>query len=341
MTAETNIKKRIVWLDILKFGLMLLVILGHSIQSVYLETGQDFMSSYLWRLIYSFHMPAFMAVSGYLAYRAKAPGNMLTGTVRRFKQLIVPFILWSVIMFFVNHNTLQIYDYILFPNKSYWFLWALFFIFIIFNGVQHISYKLKIKEEICIVFTAMALIIGKACISNPKFLGYEYVSYYFIYYSMGYLINKYKHLLPRNMFIISVLAVIWFVLGSYWHSYAIPSIIPTALHSIFMLNVLYRILTATIFIVTMFSICQIFNNSDNKSVTIDYLASLGKISLGLYTVHMVLRRYLVKSLIILLPNAKDFIYISITFILLTLLSVIIVNLLERYKLSALLFLGKS
>lgn len=27
------------------------------------------MNNYLWNLIYSFHMPAFMAISGFLAYR--------------------------------------------------------------------------------------------------------------------------------------------------------------------------------------------------------------------------------------------------------------------------------
>lgn len=46
---------------------MLLVILGHAIQSV---LGVDCDSNHLWNLIYSFHMPAFMAISGWLAYRS-------------------------------------------------------------------------------------------------------------------------------------------------------------------------------------------------------------------------------------------------------------------------------
>lgn len=59
-------KERLIWADSLKGCLMLLVILGHAIQST---LGTDCDSSHLWNIIYSFHMPAFMAVSGWFAYR--------------------------------------------------------------------------------------------------------------------------------------------------------------------------------------------------------------------------------------------------------------------------------
>ena len=59
-------RERIIWADSLKGILMLLVILGHSIQVTMGETGEN---THVWNLIYSFHMPAFMAVSGWLMYR--------------------------------------------------------------------------------------------------------------------------------------------------------------------------------------------------------------------------------------------------------------------------------
>ena len=62
-------RKRIEWADAFKGILILLVVLGHSIQSVCIQRDEDFMNNYLWNLIYSFHMPAFMAMSGYLAFR--------------------------------------------------------------------------------------------------------------------------------------------------------------------------------------------------------------------------------------------------------------------------------
>lgn len=55
---------RLVWADSLKGVLMILVVVGHSIQ--YVE-GDLCESNHLWNAIYSFHMPAFMAVSGWLS----------------------------------------------------------------------------------------------------------------------------------------------------------------------------------------------------------------------------------------------------------------------------------
>ena len=57
--------KRLNWVDSLKGLLIILVILGHSIQYT---IGNACYFNHLWNIIYSFHMPAFMAVSGFLAY---------------------------------------------------------------------------------------------------------------------------------------------------------------------------------------------------------------------------------------------------------------------------------
>lgn len=58
--------KRLLWADSLKGILIILVVLGHAIQET-LKSGC--FDNHLWNYIYSFHMPAFMAVSGFLNYR--------------------------------------------------------------------------------------------------------------------------------------------------------------------------------------------------------------------------------------------------------------------------------
>lgn len=67
---EGNVRK--VWIDSLKGILILLVVLGHSIQNT---LGEECYGNYWWNLIYSFHMPAFMAISGYLQCRFKPSGG--------------------------------------------------------------------------------------------------------------------------------------------------------------------------------------------------------------------------------------------------------------------------
>lgn len=55
-------RNRISYIDQLKGIAIFLVVLGHVIEH---NAGRD---NFLWTLIYSFHMPLFMFVSGYLAY---------------------------------------------------------------------------------------------------------------------------------------------------------------------------------------------------------------------------------------------------------------------------------
>ncbi|MDD3192685.1 MAG: acyltransferase family protein [Oscillospiraceae bacterium] len=62
--AET--KKRLVWLDLMKSFLIVLVVLGHSLQTIGVE--RFFGGAVLWYGIYTFHMAAFFSVSGYLFF---------------------------------------------------------------------------------------------------------------------------------------------------------------------------------------------------------------------------------------------------------------------------------
>lgn len=57
-------KERLLWADALKGLLILFVVFGHSIQFL----SDNFASSRLWTMIYSFHNSGFMAVSGYFSF---------------------------------------------------------------------------------------------------------------------------------------------------------------------------------------------------------------------------------------------------------------------------------
>ena len=92
------IQKRLIWADAAKGWLILLVIMGHCIAAT---IGNDAANvDYWWCLIYSFHMPAFFAISGFFAYRAHVTKQYINiGKIisRRFQQLMVPFLLWSIV----------------------------------------------------------------------------------------------------------------------------------------------------------------------------------------------------------------------------------------------------
>lgn len=69
-------KERLIWLGSLKGSLILIVILGHAIQYCLSKGACE--NNYWWNLIYSFHMPAFMAVSGFVNYRPSSGGDLQT-----------------------------------------------------------------------------------------------------------------------------------------------------------------------------------------------------------------------------------------------------------------------
>lgn len=60
-------RERLFYIDNIKGLLIILVVLGHSIQAA----GLGIETNLINRFIYSFHMPAFMAISGFLSYNCK------------------------------------------------------------------------------------------------------------------------------------------------------------------------------------------------------------------------------------------------------------------------------
>lgn len=319
--------------------LILTVILGHAIQEPLKVRGISFEDN-IWRnIIYSFHMPAFMAMSGYLMYRPIGGGNYWSSVCKKFKQLIIPFFVWSVPLFFVYHNVNNIGDYLLYPNKGYWFLWALFFISVIYTLVDWFCKKTEFNKELVIVIVALALIGCQIVLPNTKFLGYEYIAFYFIFYMMGYYANMYKDCLPNKSWITWILFLVWAVMSCFWT----PNGIPVFLRNIpfvpaKLIQMGYRILTPSIFIIWMYSAAPKMKVGNNWIWR--RLIELGQISLGLYTVHMVVKNLFAKILFQNMPLMPIWIHVLFEFILLMIFSVFVVRILLKWQMTSKWLLGK-
>lgn len=93
--------RRIGYFDFAKGICMLLVIVGHCLRSLASVNelpynGGDLLSV---RVIYSFHMPLFMLISGFLSNTAKSFSMYLFEKTRR---LIWPMFLWSAMTFSIK-----------------------------------------------------------------------------------------------------------------------------------------------------------------------------------------------------------------------------------------------
>lgn len=133
-------EKRYAWIDALRGFLIMTVVLGHSLQH------GDCEHKLLWNIIYSFHMAAFFVVSGYVSYKTNV--NLASAIKKRAIQLLLPYFSWSLItiLLFKNANPQKIFDYIKYPDQTYWFVYVLFIISFICLILLHLSRKYNMKE---------------------------------------------------------------------------------------------------------------------------------------------------------------------------------------------------
>lgn len=187
-------EKRINWIDHAKFFSIFLVILGHSQVP---ESAVIF--------IYSFHMPLFFFISGFLFDPSKftSPGHFIK---RRTKQLIVPYFLFNIITYlfwlFVGRkfgNDVGADICVLTPVigmfygtdtgnylihcGSLWFLPCLFLVEIMYYFVQqHLNKWL------------MVIIFG----------------------TLGYINFKIKHVMLPWSFDVALIAMVFYIMGNIW-----------------------------------------------------------------------------------------------------------------------------
>ena len=83
--------KRILYFDALKFFAIWLVVLGHYLQEI--DCGS--VGSYTNQVIYTFHMPLFIMISGFFAQKGEPSFRNLI--IKKTTTLLLPVIIWTAI----------------------------------------------------------------------------------------------------------------------------------------------------------------------------------------------------------------------------------------------------
>lgn len=200
--------KRDYYFDNAKFILIFFVVFGHLLQSY---IGADTFIFILYKIIYTFHMPAFILVSGFFA-----KGFYERGYISKIaKKLILPYIIfqiiYSVFYYFLFSESMLEID-MLNPHWSLWFLVSLFcwnILLILFN---------KLKPQHAII---LSILIGLAVgymdfISNYLSLSRTFV--FFPFFLIGYymkkehfqLITTKKAKIISGMIILMVITILFF-----------------------------------------------------------------------------------------------------------------------------------
>ncbi|WP_256565546.1 MULTISPECIES: nodulation factor fucose acetyltransferase NolL [unclassified Bradyrhizobium] len=128
--------------DFAKGMLIILVIIGHLIQYV-IYGDSDYWYSPYFKAIYMFHMPLFMAISGYLSSGALLRKSLARSVRERVMQLLLPTLFWCTFMETAKFAAFELAGASRLTNVagglsdsvndligSYWFVWATFSSFV-------------------------------------------------------------------------------------------------------------------------------------------------------------------------------------------------------------------
>ena len=163
-------------IDNAKFILIFLVVLGHMIEPV-IQTQPVFKVLYL--SIYSFHMPAFIFLSGMLSKPALNQSDIL----KLVKSLIIPFVVFSLFyegLNFCNTGELSQYTKNLQPFWILWFLYSLF--------IWKLCLPLLLKTKVPIVIS-LALSLAAGYFDGTMPLGFSRTFYFLPFFVIGHTVS--------------------------------------------------------------------------------------------------------------------------------------------------------
>jgi fucose 4-O-acetylase-like acetyltransferase len=349
-------QKREVYPDIIKGVAIITVVLGHNIQfgsgGAY-YTEELYYSNWVYKMIYSFHMPLFMLVSGY--FFARTINNMSYSAkifITRITKLLVPILVWSLLPFSIKimkaiwaSQTIGANDFVVWYLNvivsNLWFLWAVLLCSLI---VLYIHVKLDDNIWAYIIICLASMFI-------PDALNSHYYKYMFPYFVVGYLWNYRSDI--SHKFLNRIDDKKWvFMLGiviSYGILYAFfndRSYIYTTKVSIYgefgLLQIgidLYRWCIGFIGSALILYFFHILLG--NKRVALSYpmkvLTTLGSNSLGIYLINDVMNKYVTMRI----TNSLNFNYgvVFIETFLMLLICVGVTVFLQKWKLTRKLLLG--
>lgn len=173
-------EKRVSYFDNGKFILIFLVVFGHFIRSFINEN--DVLLA-LYKMIYIFHMPAFILISGFFAKDFKKKGYIR----KIIKKFIIPYLIFQLLYgvyyyFLYDRSQMELDPFD--PQWSLWFLLSLFF----WNLLLYIFTKIPVKVGIIFSFLLGIAVGYVEFIDNYLSLSRTFV--FFPLFLLGYYLKK-------------------------------------------------------------------------------------------------------------------------------------------------------
>lgn len=206
------------YIDVLKGGLIILVVWGHFIQYSH-GIEYDYWENPIFKIIYGFHMPLFGGVSGYLYFYSLKRNNSLSILIKKIKQLLLPCVTWSVLLtcldVIINIITKEKNDAIFIVFRVFTrFINDLWFLKCIFLACFLVYFIEKTKAKVLFYIFVVVFTNFLPSIYNLNLYGFI-----FPFFVLGYKVaqydikKKFKSITIRTRIILFIIsAIIYFVL---------------------------------------------------------------------------------------------------------------------------------
>ena len=317
---------RIQYFDGVKLFAMFLVLYGHCIQ--YLIT-KDVYHNEIWLFIYSFHMPLFMIVAGFFSRRSLSL-SFNEFFVKKFKQLLLPCVIWELVIIITRYAIDGAVEWSVVIKNDLWFLKSLFLCFLAVWPAFHFKKKFLVVSWIIITLLFSQIVYNFRIIDMyPCFvlgIGLRYV---------------WSTLSNKSLTTIAVLCLALYIFFSLLYLtpdyYVYPSLrnepIGYAMKSFSHFAMGGGI---SIFIMFLFKGLQSFLP--------DIICIIGKKTLGIYLCQSVILETLIPNWLSL-KGTNPFIaygfFVPMVCITVLIVSLFLINLIEKKRVLRTLFLGKE
>ncbi len=210
-------------IDVLRGIAIISVVIGHALN------GGNFDEKFLFRFIYSYHMPLFFFISGYLmAYRTE---YNLKWAGNRFLRLGIPFFVWAILGCLVRSPYLDfasipgtLRQVIIAPDAGgLWFIWVLLMLSYVI-AIQETLIQKLCKKDLSLISYLFVVVLVFVCLGLiwamtgfGTILGIRLVFKNILFIEFGLLTNRFgfDHKLTTRGWAISSLA--FFIMVPFWH----------------------------------------------------------------------------------------------------------------------------
>lgn len=317
--------ERIKWIDFGKGFTIFFVLVGHCISNMYVShdfTEYDILSKALMTVIFTFIMPCFFALSGFLYNKSDNVKKYISKNIKRAKGLIIPYILFSIVYIFLQQfakadvnklyswrNLTQIWYR---PMAYLWFIYILFLVFLIVGLLDLLKVNLFFQG---IIYLLLFIVVQML---NLPYLIVQTTSWIICFF-VGIIIRQSIKIIKSKL--ILVISIILMLAGIYFQYFIAGRWFnPNEM----------SFLTFISKVASIFVFFYIFSNIKQKNL-FNYFEKFGPYSMVIYLVHVPIKT-LVKVILFKIGISNYFIFLILLVLLTWELSVFVCYLTRKFKL---------